>query len=145
MVHPPHPTTEPYSLTHLPVASMWVIAPTTSFRGARAIFQAKPFHVLYPTFSTAVAHHTYLLLEMEQTECSETLAFKLQMLGNNPEESILHKHLCFFVSFYVILHFCYWSFICSLNQIALLQWKCIQVFKMVLVVPVDNEHQDSSV
>jgi hypothetical protein len=25
---------------------------------------------------------------MEQTECSETLAFKLQTPGNNPEESI---------------------------------------------------------
>jgi hypothetical protein len=31
MVHPPHPITEPYSLTHLPVASMWVIASTTCF------------------------------------------------------------------------------------------------------------------
>jgi hypothetical protein len=31
MVHPPHPVTELYSLTHLPVASMWVIASTTSF------------------------------------------------------------------------------------------------------------------
>jgi hypothetical protein len=32
-------------------------------------------------------------MKMEQTECSETLAFKLQTLGNNPEESIRHsKH-----------------------------------------------------
>jgi hypothetical protein len=31
MFHPPYPTTEPYSLTHLPVASMWVIASTTCF------------------------------------------------------------------------------------------------------------------
>jgi hypothetical protein len=30
---------------------------------------------------------------MEQTECSETFAFKLQTPGNNPEESIRHlKH-----------------------------------------------------
>jgi flagellar biosynthesis/type III secretory pathway chaperone len=29
---------------------------------------------------------------MEQTECSETLAFKLQMLGNNLEVSILHEN-----------------------------------------------------
>jgi hypothetical protein len=31
MVHPAHPVTEPYSLTHLPMASMWVIASTTCF------------------------------------------------------------------------------------------------------------------
>jgi hypothetical protein len=32
-------------------------------------------------------------MKMEQTECSETLAFKLQTPGNNPEESIRHsKH-----------------------------------------------------
>jgi hypothetical protein len=31
MVHPPHPITKLYSLTHLPVASMWVIASTTSY------------------------------------------------------------------------------------------------------------------
>jgi hypothetical protein len=32
-------------------------------------------------------------MKMEQTECSETLGFKLQMLGNNPEENIQHsKH-----------------------------------------------------
>ena len=27
---------------------------------------------------------------MEQTECSETLAYKIQMLGNYPEETIQH-------------------------------------------------------
>jgi hypothetical protein len=30
-------------------------------------------------------------MKMEQTECSETLAFKLQTPGNNPEESIQHS------------------------------------------------------
>jgi hypothetical protein len=29
-------------------------------------------------------------MKTEQTECSETLAFKLQMLVNHPEESIQH-------------------------------------------------------
>jgi hypothetical protein len=29
-------------------------------------------------------------MKMEQTECSKTLALKLQMLVNNPEESIQH-------------------------------------------------------
>jgi hypothetical protein len=32
--------------------------------------------------------HTYFPMQMEQTECSETLVFKLQMLMNHPEESI---------------------------------------------------------
>jgi hypothetical protein len=27
-------------------------------------------------------------MKLEQTECSETLAYKIQMSGNNPEESI---------------------------------------------------------
>jgi hypothetical protein len=31
-------------------------------------------------------------MKMEQTQCSETLAFKLQTLVNHPEESI--QHLC---------------------------------------------------
>jgi hypothetical protein len=31
--------------------------------------------------------HTYLPMKMEQTECSEMLAYKFQMLGNYPEES----------------------------------------------------------
>jgi hypothetical protein len=32
--------------------------------------------------------HTYPPVKMEQTQCSQTLAFKLQMLVNHPEESI---------------------------------------------------------
>jgi hypothetical protein len=32
--------------------------------------------------------HTYSLMKMEQTECSETLAFKLQTPVNHPEESV---------------------------------------------------------
>jgi hypothetical protein len=51
---------------------------------------AKPVHVQYPTFSTAVKLHANSPMKMEQTECSETLAFKLQTSGNNPEESIRH-------------------------------------------------------
>jgi len=30
-------------------------------------------------------------MKMEQTECSETLAYKIQMLGNYPEESLRHS------------------------------------------------------
>jgi hypothetical protein len=30
-------------------------------------------------------------MKMEQTECSETLAYKIQMPGNYPEEGIQHS------------------------------------------------------
>jgi hypothetical protein len=33
---------------------------------------------------------TYLLMKMEQTECSETSAYKIQTHGNYPEENIQH-------------------------------------------------------
>jgi hypothetical protein len=32
--------------------------------------------------------HTHLPMKMEQTECSKTSAYKIQMLGNYPEENI---------------------------------------------------------
>jgi len=35
--------------------------------------------------------HTYPAMKMEQTECSETSAYKIQMPGNYPEESIQHS------------------------------------------------------
>jgi len=36
---------------------------------------------------------TYIPMKMEQTECSETSAFKIQKPGNNPKDSIPHsKH-----------------------------------------------------
>jgi hypothetical protein len=44
-----------------------------------------------PTFSTPVILHTYPPMKLEQTGCSETLAFKLQTPVNSPEESIRHS------------------------------------------------------
>jgi hypothetical protein len=42
-----------------------------------------------PTFqNTLPVVHTYPPMKMEQTECSETLPFKLQLAANHPEESI---------------------------------------------------------
>ena len=43
--------------------------------------------------------HTYLPMKVEQTECSETAAYKIQTPGNYPEESIQHSNL-------VYLHTC---------------------------------------
>jgi len=55
------------------------------------LFLSQTFsHKNTPTFSTRVILHTYPPTEMEQTECSETLAYKIQMPGNYPEDSIQH-------------------------------------------------------
>jgi hypothetical protein len=35
-----------------------------------------------PTFSNVVILHTYLPMKLEQTECSETSAYKIQTQGN---------------------------------------------------------------
>ena len=35
--------------------------------------------------------HTYPPMKMDQTECSETSAYKIQTPGNYPEESIQHS------------------------------------------------------
>jgi hypothetical protein len=48
-------------------------------------------HCLECNFCNTSVLHTYLPTKMEQTECSETLAFKLQTLLNHPEESIQHS------------------------------------------------------
>jgi len=58
-----------------------------------------------PTFRNTLFHlrrwirilHTYLPLKMEQTECSETLAYKIKTLGNYPEESIQHNKFILFI------------------------------------------------
>ena len=41
-----------------------------------------------PTFSNLVVLHTCQPMKMEQTECHETSAYKIQTLGNYPDESI---------------------------------------------------------
>jgi hypothetical protein len=46
---------------------------------------------VYPTLSTPDILHTYSPMKMEQTECSETLALKLQTAKNNKEESTRHS------------------------------------------------------
>jgi hypothetical protein len=42
-------------------------------------------------FLNLVILHTYPPMKMEQTECSETSAYKIQTSGNYPEESIQHS------------------------------------------------------
>jgi len=45
----------------------------------------------YSTISNIVILHNYLPMKMEQTVCSETLAYKILTQGNYPEESIQHS------------------------------------------------------
>jgi hypothetical protein len=41
-----------------------------------------------PTFSNLVIFYTFPPMKMEQTECSEPSAYKIQTPGNYPEENI---------------------------------------------------------
>ena len=51
------------------------------------VFSSQTFsHINTPTFSTLVIL-TDLSMKMEQTECSETLAYKIQTPGHYPEEN----------------------------------------------------------
>ena len=54
-------------------------------------FEPNPFSYNTPAFLNVIhSSHNHLAMKMEQTECSETSAFKFQTPGNNPEESIQH-------------------------------------------------------
>jgi hypothetical protein len=48
-------------------------------------------HMNTPTYLKPSHSYTYLPMKMEQAECSETSAYKIQTLGNYPEESIQHS------------------------------------------------------
>jgi len=52
--------------------------------------QSQTFSRIIPQTCPQPVHstRTYLPMKMEQTECSETSAYKIQMLGNHPKESI---------------------------------------------------------
>jgi hypothetical protein len=58
---------------------------------------------------------TYLPMKMEQTECFETSAYKIQTPGNYPEENIQHtKHVGYlFVSFCFLRRSISWDTISS--------------------------------
>ena len=64
----------------------------------KAIFEPNPFSYNAPTFPNLIhSSCDHLTMMMEQTECSEMLAHKIQMPGNNPEESI--QYFCLFVNY----------------------------------------------
>ena len=56
------------------------------------LFSSQTFsRINTPTFSNLFILHTYPPMKMEQTECSETSAYKFQTPGNYPEESMQHS------------------------------------------------------
>jgi hypothetical protein len=95
--------------THDTVRIVCTVSLPWAFRLAQAIFRAKPFPYKYPTFSTPVTLHTYPPMKMEQTQCSEMLALKLQTPVNHPEESIhqspsLPSMVCYRVALNFVMH-----------------------------------------
>jgi hypothetical protein len=102
LYHPTaHPDTCPVSFTHPPVASMWVVTLHNLFLYSHPPLPCHPLSywlrlsssqtfscINTPTFSIPLILHTYLPMKMEQTECSEMSAYKIQTPGNYPEESM---------------------------------------------------------
>jgi hypothetical protein len=106
MAHSPHPDTAA-NHSHIrnrghhvgPCPSHSVSLPghapilSPSFRLAQAIYEPNVSRENIPAFSTPIILHTYRPMKMEQTECSETLAYKIETPRNYPEESIhLSEH-----------------------------------------------------
>jgi hypothetical protein len=64
-------------------------SPLPSFLLAQVIFEPNlPYG--YPNNSQIQSFYTYQPMKMEETECSETSAYKIQTPGNYPEENIHH-------------------------------------------------------
>jgi hypothetical protein len=57
---------------------------------AQAIFEPNFFPHKYSNILKP-SHSSYLSAYEDETECSETPAYKIQMLGDYPEESIQHS------------------------------------------------------
>jgi len=80
-------------------AFSWIRTRSPSNRGAAepmsqwlGLFSSQTFsRINTPTFLNLVILHTYPPMKMEQAECSETSAYKIQKPGNYPEESIQHS------------------------------------------------------
>ena len=97
-----HPDMHLISFTYAPVASMWVVTlhnlflysdpPLSCHPPSYWLWLSQTFsRIKTPTFSNLVILHTYPPMKMEQTECCETSAYKIQTPGNYPEESIQHS------------------------------------------------------
>jgi len=70
--------------SHLLYAFFWVIP-------RRLNFICRRFGTLLFHLHSRIGVDIYSPTKMEQTECSETSAYKIQTPGNYPEESIQHS------------------------------------------------------
>jgi len=62
---------------------------------------------IYRRFSNPVILHTHLPIKMEQTERSETSAYKIKTPGNYPEESISEHGESFKSRFFLFIQITY--------------------------------------
>jgi t-SNARE complex subunit (syntaxin) len=77
-----------------------------------------------PTIPQIQSLFNFLHMKMEQTECSETLAYKIQTPGNYPEENIQHtengenlkSRSCKFLKFCCL--------ICCLTALCFVPYEC---------------------
>ena len=96
-----HPDTRPISFTYLPVASVWVVSLHNLFLYSDlplschppaywlpAIFKPNLFPYKYPNISQIQSYFIPTSLWRCNRQCSETSAYKIQMPGNYPEESL---------------------------------------------------------
>jgi hypothetical protein len=116
------PDTRPISFTYPPVASMWVVTLHNLFLYSDLplpchppsywlwLFSSQTFsRINNPTFSNLTILHTYSPMKMEQTECSETSAYKIQTPGNCPVETTqVYKQLSAWQ--YGVRHLLQWCF-----------------------------------
>jgi len=96
-----HPDMRPTSFTYPSMASMWAVTHHNRFLYSDPpltchpssywlmLFPSKTFsRINTPTFSSFIP----VRLRRWRTECTEASAYKIQMPGNYPEESIQHKN-----------------------------------------------------
>ena len=70
---------------------MWLMAKfETPINFQYFSLKVHPIIVCFLLGNSTVDRFTYLPIEMEQTECSETSAYKIQTPENYPEESVQH-------------------------------------------------------
>jgi len=89
---------------------------------------------------------TYLPMKMEQTECSETSAYKIQTPGNYPEENIQHSEhgeslksriYSIISSILTPSYFIVWTAICTLPEDLNI---CCRTFIVSAGCPINNPH-----
>jgi hypothetical protein len=94
-----------------------------------------------PTFRNTLFHlhrqvdvsdstHIYLPMKMEETDCSETSAYKLHTPGNYPKESIQHTEHGESLK----------SRMNKINKIRILSWDYLKTMLQTIVCHTDNKY-----